>query len=226
MKTSAKELQDFSEMGQIRGLRRLAGLVMFNKTFETNEKEIFYDALHMFEASLRGNQAKLCHYLDGVPCCGARTEREIRKQFFRSIKLITEMIRRESDPQLLVNLLNALLWDYQTEDMEVLAAAQVFRTLSGDEEYSYTKFNTLYNAWGREQRCYSIENRDKSVSDLLEYSLSARLRQCFDFLVMKVFSVVYNEDGRFQTNQMLNKICSTLMLRIQVTIFSKLERHI
>ena len=84
-------------MGQIKGLRRLAGLVMINKTFEKNENEIFYDALHIFEASLRGNQAKLCHYLDGVPCCGARTEREIRNQFFRAINLITQMIRRESD---------------------------------------------------------------------------------------------------------------------------------
>ena len=75
----------------------------------------------MFEASLRGNIAKLNHYLDGVPGCGARTEREIRKEFFKSIKLIVQMIRRESDQQLLCNLLNALLWDYQAEDMQVLA---------------------------------------------------------------------------------------------------------
>lgn len=136
------------------------------------------------------------------------------------------MIRRESDGQKLVNLMNALLWDYEAEDMEVLAKAQVFRTLSGDEDYSYCKFNTLYNAWGKEQRCYSIENRDKSVTDMLEYSLSARLRQCFDFLAMKVYSVVYNEDGGFHTNDMLNQICSTLMVRIQLIIFSKFERHL
>ena len=46
----------------------------------------------MFEASLRGNQAKLNHYLDGVPGCGARTEGKIREEFFKSIELITEMI--------------------------------------------------------------------------------------------------------------------------------------
>jgi len=33
------------------------------------------------------------------------------------------MIRRESDGQKLVNLMNALLWDYEAEDMEVLAKA-------------------------------------------------------------------------------------------------------
>lgn len=102
----------------------------------------------MFEASLRGNMAKLNHYLDGVPGCGARTERDIRTQFFESIKFIAEMIKCESDPQLLSKLLNALLWDYEAEDMQVLAQAQIFRTLSGDIEYSYAKYNTLYNAWG------------------------------------------------------------------------------
>jgi hypothetical protein len=66
----------------------------------------------MFEASLRDNQAKLNHYLDGVPGCGARTERDIREQFFKSIHLITEKIKFESDPQKLVYLLNALMWDY------------------------------------------------------------------------------------------------------------------
>ena len=47
--------------------------------------------------------------------------------------------------------------------MQVLAQAQIFRTLSGDIEYSYAKYNTIYNAWGQEQKYYSIENRDKSV---------------------------------------------------------------
>jgi len=81
--------------------------------------------------------------------------------------------------------------------MQVLAQAQVFRTLSGDIDYSYTKYNTLYNAWGKEQRYYSIENRDKNVLENLEYCLSARLRQCFDFLTMKVFSVIYGNDEKF-----------------------------
>ena len=136
------------------------------------------------------------------------------------------MIRRESDQQLLVNLLNALLWDYQAEDMQVLAQAQVFRTLSGDAEYSYAKYNTIYNAWGMEERCYSIENRDKNATENLEYSLSARLRQCFDYLTMKVYSVVYNADDKFQTNQKLNAVCTTLMERIQEIVFSKFERHL
>ena len=199
---------------------------MFNQSFASNDGNVFYDALHMFEASLRGNQAKLNHYLDGVPGCGARTEREIRAKFFESISIITEMIKAESNPQRLVNLMNALLWDYQAEDLQVLASAQVFRTLSGDIDYSYTKYNTLYNAWGMEERYYSIENRDSSATEMLEYSLSARLRQCFDYLSMKVFSVVYSEDEKIQTNVKLGNICSALMQRIQKIVFDKFERHL
>jgi hypothetical protein len=79
-------------MGLIKGLRRLAGMVMINKTFEQNSGNIFYDSAHILVASLRGNKSKLCHYLDGVPGCGARTESEIRKQFFNTIQLVKEMI--------------------------------------------------------------------------------------------------------------------------------------
>ena len=77
-----------------------------------------------------------------------------------------------------------------------------------------------------EQRCYSIENRDKNATENLEYSLSARLRQCFDYLTMKVYSVVYNTDDKFHTNDKLNKICTTLIARIQEIVFSKFERHL
>ena len=136
------------------------------------------------------------------------------------------MIRRESSPVRLPLLLNALLWDYRAEDMQVLAQAQVFRTLAGDAEFSYTKFNTIYNAWGMEQRCYSIENRDKNATECLEYSLSARLRQTFDYLTMKVYSVVYSADDKFQTNAKLNVVCTTLMERIQEIVFGKFERHL
>ena len=43
---------------------------------------------------------------------------------------------------------------------------------------------------------------------------------------MKVFSVSYNEDERLNTNEILNKIYSSLMRRIQTIIFSKIERHL
>ena len=71
---------------------------MLNQTFSQNEGPIFYDALHMFEASLRGNKAELGHYLDGVPGCGHNTEHRIRDQFFESITIITKMLCKESDP--------------------------------------------------------------------------------------------------------------------------------
>lgn len=89
---NAKQLQDFTEMGLIKGLRRLAGMVMINTTFKQNSGNIFYDSAHILIASLRGNKSKLCHYLDGVPGCGARTESEIRKQFFNTIELVKEML--------------------------------------------------------------------------------------------------------------------------------------
>lgn len=54
---NAKQLQEFTELGQINGLRRLAGLVTINKTLSSNDGEIFYDALHVLESSLRGNKA-------------------------------------------------------------------------------------------------------------------------------------------------------------------------
>jgi len=85
-------------MGLIKGLRRLAGMVMINKTFEQNAGNIFYDSAYILVNSLRGNKSKLCHYLDGVPGCGARTESEIRKQFFTTIQLVKEMIVVEQDP--------------------------------------------------------------------------------------------------------------------------------
>jgi len=76
---TSEKLQEFIELSQIKGLRRLAGLVMLNKTLSSSDGLVFYDALHMWEASLRGNKALLNHYLDGVPGCDARTAQCIRK---------------------------------------------------------------------------------------------------------------------------------------------------
>ena len=50
---TAKQLQDFVEGLMVRGLRRAAGLHIFNQTLATSSDDVFYDALHLLEASLR-----------------------------------------------------------------------------------------------------------------------------------------------------------------------------
>ena len=56
--------------------------------------------------------------------------------------------------------------------------------------------------------------------------MSARLRQCFDYLSMKVFSSVYSADDIIQTNPKLLRVCTALMQRVQKIAFEKFERHL
>ena len=58
----------------VRGLRRLAGLRVFNRALSSNTGDVFYDALHLWEVSLRKNKAKLTHFLHGVVGCGGAIE--------------------------------------------------------------------------------------------------------------------------------------------------------
>jgi len=70
-------LQEYVEGKLISGLRRLAGLEMFNGMLESSDDVVFFDALHCLTASLRQNKAKICHYLSGVNGCGNKTEQKI-----------------------------------------------------------------------------------------------------------------------------------------------------
>jgi len=63
----------------IKGLRRLAGFTIFNKTFSSSNAKELYDALHLFIASIRSNKPKLTHYLSGIDGCGHKTEMKIRE---------------------------------------------------------------------------------------------------------------------------------------------------
>ena len=90
---------------------------MFNKTLGTSGDVVFYDTLHQFRSSFRGCKARLNHYLDGVPGCGARTEKKITEKFFESIYLISEKMSVETDDQNMVQLVDSLLWDYTHEDL-------------------------------------------------------------------------------------------------------------
>ena len=56
----------------------------------------------------------------------------------------------------------------------------------------------------------------------MKYSLSARLRQCFDFLVMKVYASVYSTESTFFLNDQLRKIGTSLLQNINSIIFDKL----
>ena len=76
--------------------------------------------------------------------------------------MIAERLRRETEPQRLVLLANALLWDYQAADWLVIAEADVFRTLAGTWDGA-PQFNPLATAWGKEQNYYSIENMETNV---------------------------------------------------------------
>lgn len=73
-------------------------------------------------------------YLQGVEGCGGITAGKIRQQFFNSLRLIIKMISVEQDEVRLVLLLNALLWDYENADLEVLAKNDIFNLLSGAPE--------------------------------------------------------------------------------------------
>ena len=81
-------------------------------------------------------------------------------------------------------------------------------------------FNTIYRAWGKEQKFFSIENIDHNKDEWMrKHSLSARLRQCFDFLAQKVFSVVYKNDEKYFTNSNMQTIGTFLMQQIYSVVY-------
>jgi len=59
-----------------------------------------------------------------------------------------------------------------------------------------------------------------------KYSLSARLRQTFDYLVMKVYSVVYRRDQMFHINTSLLKVGTVLLQQITDICQNKIISHL
>lgn len=116
----------------MKGLRRLAGLHEFNKILLKSSDQEFYDALEQIVAALRANKVMPCHYLTAVKGCGARTEEKIRKLFHVTLTIISKRMLYEKDSQRLCQLFNALLWKYESYDMEILAREQTILILSGD----------------------------------------------------------------------------------------------
>ena len=100
--STSAQLTEYVESLIIRGLRRVAGLRVFNKSLASNTGDVFYDALHLWQAGLRKNKAKLAHFLEGVIGCGGYIERKIREEFYYSVRIISEKLRSETDPQRLV----------------------------------------------------------------------------------------------------------------------------
>ena len=159
----------------IAGLRRLAGFEMFNKILATSSGQVFFDALHLFTASLRNNKSKVSHYMTGVDGCGFKTEKKIQKKFEKAIQLISLRLEIEKDPQQLVNLCDALIWDYKPSDLKILAKCNTVKILSGCikeialENYTVTTEeanNPLRAAWGREKSFYSLQNKETSVHNI------------------------------------------------------------
>ena len=70
---------------------------MFNRALSSNTGDVFYDALHLWEVSLRKNKAKLTHFLHGVVGCGGAIEGQIREEFYNATRIISEKLRDETD---------------------------------------------------------------------------------------------------------------------------------
>ena len=85
----------------------------------------------------------------------------------------------------------------------------------------------MFQAWGKEQKFYSIENIDHNKDEWSKkHSLSARLRQCFDFMAQKVFAVVFKNDDKFFTNQNMVTIGTFLVQQIYKVVFGKLSNYV
>lgn len=194
----------------IAGLRRLAGFEMINQILATCSGQVFYDALHLFTASLRNNKSKVSHYMTGVDGCGFETEKKIQKKFSQAMQLISLRLELEKDPQQLVQLCDALIWDYKPSDLKILAEFNTVKILSGcvnemaHDHYIVTAEevnNPLRAAWGRERSFFSLQNKETSVHNISEkrYSLAARLQQTFDHIAQKTLKIAFT-NKEYQLN--------------------------
>ena len=113
--------------------------------------------------------------MTGVDGCGFKTEKKIQTKFETAIQLISLRLEIEKDPQQLVNLCDALIWDYKPSDLKILAKCNTVKILSGCikemalENYTVTTEeanNPLRAAWGREKSFYSLQNKETSVHNI------------------------------------------------------------
>jgi hypothetical protein len=232
-----EELREFVEAKFVRGLRRMAGIHGFNEIMTKSNDAEFYDALDQMVAALRGRKARSCHYLRGVSGCGRETQDKIRKVFATTISILAERIRYERDEERLCQLLNALLWNFDAEDMSIIAKSKIIEVLSGCQEElvddskkpSLEKlYGNLRQAWGREPSFLPLDGQTSWTNESnRKYCLSGRLRQCFDHYVTQIYKVAFKDKSiisGFAGD--LSIIIRDLMMQINSVIFQKIEQFL
>ena len=94
--------------------------------------------MQWFQSSLRKNNIELSHYKDGVQNCGDSTDFQMRKKFFSIIdKIVARIKLHRGNDQKLLHMINALAWNYHTEDLEHLEAYSVFQLLHQGDGTEY-----------------------------------------------------------------------------------------
>ena len=152
------------------------------------------------------------------------------------MQLISLRLEVEKDPQQLVQLCDALIWDYKASDLKILAKFNTIKILSGSvnemvhHNYVLTTeeaHNPLRAAWGRESSFYSLQNLETSVYNISKktYSLSARLQQAFDFIVTKTLQIAFTDKQYFFDIQ-LQTVVDKVLQQIHEVIFIKLDQYL
>ena len=129
-KHTAEKLQEEVEEVMIHGLRRSAGLNLLSFGAQCNVGlGTFKDVLQWFLTSLRANKHQVAHYSDGISGCGDSVLAAIRTQFFEILKVVVLKLEQEREPNDLMTLLNALIWNYKGEDLNYLAKFDVLEVI-------------------------------------------------------------------------------------------------
>ena len=117
--------------------------------------------------------------------CGNRAETGIQQQFAQIMERIIDVIKREEmkNQDTYVHLLDALCWDFTTEDHDLIDRLNIFDTLlKGNGELVHP----LKSAWGCENSFYHLE-LDKQN----KFNLAARLRQVFEFIACSMLDKIF-----------------------------------
>lgn len=147
-KFSHDKLKEQVERVMIKGLRRCAGLNLLSFAIQLNlNSETFLDLLQWFLTSLRENKHQVAHYSDEISGCGDSVLSAIRTEFFKIIKIVIAKIKQSRETETLIQLLNALIWNYKGIDMSYLAEFDLIGTLqSGDGD----KTHPIWLSWGKQ----------------------------------------------------------------------------
>ena len=129
-KYSEETLKEEVEKVMIKGLRRSAGLDLISFAIKKNiGLGTFLDIMQWFLTALRANKNRVAHYSDKIQGCGDSVLAAIRKQFFKIIKVVISKIKLVRSPLQLRAMLDAMIWNYQGEDLNYLAKFDILGVL-------------------------------------------------------------------------------------------------